>query len=262
MYDYQNVLKPLVLLALALTVIGCEATQGPSPTDQAQTHYQRGDYARAQTSAARAAATAGGSQRDLANYMAGMSAYKLDNFSLAERYLRVAAGSRDEAMAADAQSTLGLIYSQQGRYSQAAQMFQYSAKHQSGEDRAQAYFYAGIALQKLGRWPQARTSLLLAKKNTRDAHLTQRINTQLAVTGYTVQVGAFTSRANADKAAAQYAAKAAQAKLGTVLVVPSTGTNGRSVNLVQVGRYATFSAASSARQKLGDAGALVVPLKP
>jgi tetratricopeptide (TPR) repeat protein len=251
-----------VLLAfLGVLPAGCNMDRGTSPTEQAQVYYQRGDYARAQTAAARAATTAGGVQRDLAHYMAGMSAYRLGNYSTAERYLRVAAASRDDAMAADARSTLGLIYSGRGRYADAAEALLGSAKLQTGEDRAQAYFYAGIAQQKLGRWPQARTSLLLARRSTRDAGLAGRIDQQLAVTGYTIQVGAFSRRANADKAASRYAVKAASAKLGPVHVTPTTRADGLAVNLVQVGRFATFKAASEARSRLGDLGALIVPLQ-
>ena len=256
---------PIALSALlavwSALLPGCIATGGPTPTEQAQAYYQRGDYARAQTAAARAAATAGGTQRDLAHYMAGMSAYRLNNFDTAARYLRVAANSHDESIAADAQSTLGLIYSTQGRYAAAADMLLRSASLHTGEDRAQSYFYAGVAQQKLGRWPQARTSLLLARRSTRDPRLIQQINQHLAVTGYTIQVGAFASRANADKAARTYATKAAAARPGTVLVTPSTASNGRPINLVQVGRYATFNAANTARNRLGDTGAVIVPLQ-
>jgi tetratricopeptide (TPR) repeat protein len=261
-------MKPDALMKLCLsavlcvTMVGCQMDRGPSPTQLAQAHYQRGDYAKAQTAAARAAATAGGSQRYLANYMAGMSAYRLNNFAQAERYLRIAANSKDQAMAADAQSTVGLIYSRQGRYAQAADALLRSARNHTGEDRAQAYLYAGIAQQKLGRWPQARTSLLLARSSTRDAQLAQRVNTQLAVTGYTIQVGAFSSRTNADKAAAGYTPRASRAKVGLVRVVPASRAGRRGVNLVQVGRFATFNAASEGRRRLGDTSALVVPLKP
>jgi tetratricopeptide (TPR) repeat protein len=251
----------VILVVLGVLLPGCNASRGPTPTEQAQAHYMRGDYAKAQSAAARAAATAGGAQRDLAHYMAGMSAYRLNNFPAAERYLRVAASSSDGSMAADAQSTLGLIYSSQGRYTQAADALLRSAKLQTGEDRAQAYFYAGIAQQKLGHWPQARTSLLLARRSTRDSGLGQQIDQQLAVTGYTIQVGAFTNRANADKAARTYANKAASARIGVVQVAPVTRAGGRSVNLVQVGRFATFNAASTARSRLGDPGAVIVPLQ-
>jgi len=260
--DSSPLIKLSVSAVLCVMMLGCEMDRGPSLAEQAQAHYQRGDYAKAQKTAARTAATAGGAQRDLAHYMAGMSAYRLENFAQAERYLRVAANSRDQAMAADAQSTLGLIYSRRGRYAQAADTLLRSARSQTGEDRAQAYFYAGIAQQKLGRWPSARTSLLLARSSTRDSALARRINTQLAVTGYTIQVGAFTRRANADKAASVYASRAASARVGPVRVVPTTRSDGRAVNLVQVGRFATFNAANAARGRLGDTGALVVPLKP
>ncbi len=251
----------LALLAVFVVLPGCNVARGPTPTELAQAHYQRGDYARAQTAAAHAASTAGGAQRDLAHYMAGMSAYRLNNFATAERYLRVAATSRDASMAADARSTLGLIYSGQGRYADAADALLRSAGQQTGEDRAQAYFYAGIAQQKLGRWPQARTSLLLARRSARDPGLVRQVDQHLAVTGYTIQVGAFTSRANADKAASRYATKAAAGRLGIVRVIPTSRAGGRSVNLVQVGRFATFNAANTARSRLGDPGAVIVPLQ-
>lgn len=251
----------VLLVWSSVAMMGCNRMNGPTPTEMAQTHYQRGDYARAQTTAARAAATAGGTQRDLAHYMAGMSAYKLNNYPTAARYLSVAVNSRDESLAADARSTLGLIYSAQGRYDAAANMLLRSADLHTGEDRANAYFYAGTAQQKLGRWPQARTSLLLARRSTRDASLVRQIDQHLAVTGYTIQVGAFANRANADNAARVYAGKASRAGLGSVLVSPSTSSQGRVVNLVQVGRYATFNAASTARARLGDRGAVIVPLQ-
>lgn len=254
-------LSLVLLAALGVLLAGCNIDRGPSPTEQAQGYYQRGDYARAQAAAARAATTAGGVQRDLAHYMAGMSSYRLNNFATAERYLRIAAMSRDESMAADARSTLGLIYSNQGRYANAADALLRSASHQTGEDRAQAYFYAGIAQQKLGRWPQARTSLLLARHSTRDTGLAGRIDQQLAVTGYTIQVGAFSNRANADKSALVYAAKAASARLGSVRVILISRSNGLTVNLVQIGRFATFKAASEARSRLGDTGSVIVPLQ-
>ena len=251
-----------VLLALSpAALVGCNKINGPTPTEMAQTHYQRGDYARAQTAAARAAATAGGTQRDLAHYMAGMSAYRLNNYPTAARYLSVAVNSRDRSLAADARSTLGLIYAAQGRYAPAADMLLRSADLHTGEDRAQAYFYAGTAQQKLGRWPQARTSLILAQRSTRDQGLLKQVNQHLAVTGYTIQVGAFANRANADNAARTYAGKASRAGLGRVLVTPSTDSRGHVVNLVQVGRYATFNAANTARTRLGDRSALIVPLQ-
>jgi tetratricopeptide (TPR) repeat protein len=250
-----------LLAGLGLALVGCSVDRGPSPTEQAQAQFQQGDYMRAQVTASRAATTAGGHERDLAHYLAGISAYRMQNLDTAERYLRVAAHSGDESMAADARSTLGLIYSRQGRYSDAADALLRSANLQAGEDRAQAFFYAGVAQQKLGRWPQARTSLLLAKKSTRDAGLVSRINQQLAVTGYTIQVGAFVSRANADKLASSYVGRAAAGKLGSVFVTPGVGSDGRAFNLVQVGRFTTFGSASAARGVLGDSNAVIVPLQ-
>lgn len=250
-----------LLAGLGLASAGCATNRSTSTPEQAQQQFQSGDYAGAQATAARAATTAKGADRDLAFYLAGVSAYRLENLSTAERYLVVASQSRDDSLAADARSTLGLIYSRQGRYAEAADAFLRAAGQQEGEDRAQAYFYGAVAQQKLGRWPQARTSLLLAKKSTRDAGLTQRIDQQLAVTGYTIQVGAFANRSNADQLAAKYAGRAAAGKLGSVYVTPSTDSKGRPINLVQVGQFATFGAASAARSTLGDSNAVIVPLQ-
>lgn len=255
-------LTGICLLAVALLATGCKTMdRGPSPTSQAQAQFQSGDYARAYSTAARAATTAGGSQRDLAHYLAGISAYRMENLSAAERYLRVAASSRDESLAADARSTLGLIYSRQGRYAEAANALLSGAKLQDGEDRAQAYLYAGIAQQKIGYWPQARTSLLLARKSTRDPGVIQRIDQQLAVTGYTIQVGAFADKSNADEVARQYAVRAAAGKMGSVVVTPARSSSGRVMNLVHVGRFATFDAANTARGMLGNTNAVIVPLQ-
>ncbi len=254
-------LSVYLLAAIGLVLGGCAYDRGPSATEVAQSAFQRGDYTRALTTSQRAAATAGGHDRDLSHYMAGISAYRLGNMATAERYLRVAAKSSDDSLSADAQSTLGLIYSQMGRYAEAANAFLRGADHQSGEDRAQAYFYGGIAQQKIGRWPQARTSLLLARKTTRDPALLSRVDQQLAVTGYTIQLGAFSSRANADKLAGKHALRASSAKAGSVFVTPSTRSNGQVMHLVQVGRYATFGAASAGRSKLGVGDAVIVPLQ-
>lgn len=250
-----------VLAVMVPALTGCNRSSGPSPTQQAQIQFEQGDYARAQVTAARASVTAGGDEHDLAHYMAGISAYRMGNMNTAERYLRVAAQSDDPSLSADASSTLGLIYSRMGLYAQAAEAFQRGASLQRGEDRAQAYYYAGIAQQKLGQWPQARTSLLLARKSTRNAGLMGKIEKQLAVTGYTVQVGAFANRANADRQAASYKARVSKAQLGTMHITTGVASDGRTIHLVQVGRYATFGAASDARSRLGDFNAVIVPLQ-
>lgn len=208
-----------------------------------------------------ARSTAEPENREMSHYLAGIAAYEKDQLDAAERHLRIAAQSPDASLSADAYSTLGLIYSRSGRYSQAADAFLRGADQQSGEDRAQAYFYAGTAQQKLGRWPQARTSLVLARRSTNDPALVSRIDQQLAVTGYTLQVGAFANPGNAQKLADRYSQRAATLKLGSVYVTPATDARGRAIQLVQVGRYATFGAAMAARAQLGDKDAVVVPLK-
>ncbi len=222
--------------------------------------YERADYAAAYRTAHSLADGPPAGTRDEAAYMAGLSAARLGRLQSAEQYLRRAARSGDRAMAADALAELGLLYAAAGRYQQAADAFEQAAPQLVGEARANAYFHAGAARQKLGHTSQARSNFTLARNHSGDNTLKQRVNDELATTGFTLQIGFFTDAANAQRAAQQVSARAVASRLGPPRLVPATDAQGRSGYLVQVGQFSSYASALSARNTLG-AASFIVPLK-
>jgi len=253
----------LGLILAAALLAGC-ATQQTTTQDQqlaaAQSAYNGGDYHGAYRRATHVYSIARGSTRDEAAYLAGISAQRLGNGPAAQSHLQAAARAADRRLAAEANASLGLLHSEQGRFDLAARDLTRAAADLEGQDKANAHFYAAVAQQKLGQWPQARTNLVLARAATQDPAFRHQVEAQLAVTGYTIQVGAFRSEANARTAADRAAPAATSQRVGLPRLVASTDSRGLPVTLVHVGRYATFAAANQARHQLGDQQAIIVPL--
>jgi hypothetical protein len=155
---------------------------------------------------------------------------------------------------------LGLVSSQQGLYDKAAENLELAAGAMQGQDRANAFFYAGVAQQRSGRWPQARVNLSMALSGSSDEAFRQRVREQMKITGYTLQLGAFGVEDAANKLAARYSAKAIELKLGAPRVVASPDPEGTNVYLVQVGQFTSFPTAIMWREKLGASSANVAGL--
>ena len=240
---------------------GCQQLQRLTPdVTDATAAYDRRDYETAFSKGAAVARSGRDAEQTLGAYIAGMSARRMGDTANAERYLSVAVNAADESLAADAAATLGILYSEQGRYSDAAHTLLRAAELYTGEDRARAYFHAGIAQQKLGRWPQARTSLILARSASRNPQFWQQVEKQLNVTGYTIQTGAFRDAENAQRAAADLAGRADAVGLPEPRLVRSVDAAAGEVTLVQIGEFATFASARTYRDRIGADGAVIVPL--
>jgi tetratricopeptide (TPR) repeat protein len=255
----------LLALALAWSVGGCANTvqtvqefRTVPTVEAAQAAYDRGDSAQAYDTASRLA-QAGGRRSDEAAYLAGMAAQRMGSLNNAARHFQIAARSTNQALSADALASLGLIYDRQGRYQLAAQTLLSAAEKLHGQDRAQAYFHAAVAQQRIGQWPAARTSLALAQSHSRDEAFRQQVQQQLDVTGYTIQLGAFADAGNAAVAAQRVAAQAAELGIGDPVLVPAQ-RNGQSLTLVQVGRFHSFYTAEVFRTRLVGQEAIVAPL--
>ncbi len=123
------------------------------------------------------------------------------------------------------------------------------------KDRANAYYYGGIAQQKMGRWPQARNNLSLAISNSRDPDFRAKAIAQLKVTGYTLQTGAYEIEDHARSVANTMANRVASMHMGRPRIVPShdPGSN-RRLYLVQVGEFSSWPTALAARDELGLSG--------
>lgn len=254
---HWQLLLILPVLPLLLLLTGCS---GSPALTKANTAFEQGQYRRAYEVAAPLAQRPGGKHRDVAAYLAGVSAQRLGDLNSAERFLRQATRSSDSRLAADAQASLGLIHHARGRFAEAARDLATAARNLEGDDRANAYFYAGVSHQKLNQWPQARTNLLLARSSTTNPTLLAQIDEQLSVTGYTVQLGAFGSEANARRLAERLGPEVARLKLGPPRLTPGKARDGSPLVLVQVGRFTSFDAAVAARNRLNQHNGIVVPL--
>lgn len=252
-----------LVLGVSLGAAGCRS-EGPRiqrvTAAEASSFYERGEFARAFTRGRAVARFGRAEEQALGAYIAGLSARRMGDTANAIEFLRRASLAEEDRLAADAAATLGILYSELGRYADAAHVLLEAAERYRGEDRARAYFHAAIAQQKLGRWPQARTNLILARAASASPAFWQRIEEQLSVTGYTIQTGAFRDTDNAQRAADDLAASAARLGIPGPRLVESTDTRGGRVTLVQIGEFATFASARSFSRRLEAGDAVIVPL--
>ncbi len=256
-----------ILLALTLLhTFGCASTSTPtSPVDLQPVYqaYHAGNHEQSYALAKQLAATGGEKLALEAAYMAGMSAYQLGQPQQAEYYLSYAARSENKALAADAKAGLGLVYLQQGRTQAAESTLRLAADKLTGQDRANAYFYAGLAQQRQGLWNQARASFTQARALSNDPAFKEQCNQQLSFTGFTLQTGAYSNLSNAQKQAQQLAQRTHSAWLDQPRIVTAStggGGDGRRLYLVQVGQFSTYASALSARQRLGISSAIITPM--
>ena len=235
--------------------------QAPTGTvDGAYAAYQARDFAAAYNIARPIAEDYLNPRHLEAAYVAGLSANALGQTGAAERMLRKAVTSKDETLAADASAQLGLVYSQQGRYEAALRVLLWAAERQQGEDKAQSFYYAGIAQQKMGQWSQARATLYNALRHTADPAMEQQVRDQLATTGWTLQVGAFAQADTATTTAQSVADRAARLGLGSPRLVESTDARGQRLTLVQVGTFTSYQSAARYRDHLGATGVIIKPI--
>lgn len=228
--------------------------------DAAYDAYRMGDYAGAWTTAKPIADDYLNPRHLEAAYIAGLSANALGDTRNADWMLRKALTSDNDALAADAGAQLGLVYSQQGRYDEALKLLLWAAEQQEGENKAQSFYYAGVAQQKMGQWSQARATLYNALRHTSDPNMEAQTREQLATTGWTLQVGAYSQQDTATAAAQRVADRANRLGIGLPRLVESTDANGRNLTLVQVGTFTSYQSAATFRDQLGATGVIIKPI--
>jgi tetratricopeptide (TPR) repeat protein len=249
---------PALLVALLLTA-GCQVGARPTATlADATSAYERGDYVQAYAFARGIADAEPSEDAETAAYIAGLSAGELGDTQNAIRYLRQAAEGFDQQLAADANVMLGLAYTSQEQYRLAADALLKAADELTGQEQAQAYFYAAVAEQRLGRWATARDRLIAARGISDDPDFRQQIEQRLEANGYTIQVGSFPESVAAQDAAAQLTDRARAIGVSEPRLLPNPARPGQT--LVHVGRFTTYHSAQSFRDRLGLADAFIVPI--
>jgi len=251
----------ITALGIGMMLVGCESAK--TALDQSREYYNAGQYQEAYDTSRGIADNPSRPtpEREQGGYMAGISAVKLRRLDDARPYLEIAAGSKDKSLAGDAEAQLGLLYALNEKWDLSSQHLLTAANMLEGQEKANAYFHAGIAEQRAGRWPQARTDFSLAKSLSVDEGFRAKVDEQLRMTGYALQIGAFTQEDNARKAADRVAAMPGTAKYGKPRVVPAKDPEtGGMLFLVQLGQFGSFPTAEAAREDLDMKSVLIAPL--
>jgi tetratricopeptide (TPR) repeat protein len=246
-------------MVVALSSTGCSEDTRASGLDAAVTDYEAGRYDDALGKANSAYSRLSGAPKYEAAYIAGMSAYELDRFREAEGRFAISGEAADRNVAGRSKAMMGLIRLRENRPRDAARYYTDAAKLLEGDDSAQASYQAGLAYQAAGDPSSARAQFIIASGRSRDAEVRKAAASRLDQAGFTVQVGAFSRAANAERAAEDVRPKANRNHLGSVHVVERRDSRGRTWHLVQVGAFGTRQAAERARSLLA-AEARVVPI--
>lgn len=257
--DHRILGKPLIaaLIAAALALGGCKS-QSAKPALEL---FNQGDYPGAYREAETiAAASKEDAAREQAALIAGMSAYELRRYDDAERWLRPVSRSTDREMSGRALATLGLVGVRRDRYSTAAIDLMAAGRRLKGDDAAQANYFAGECYTLMGNLDRARSAYNSALATAQTPLLRERIGQRLAGSDYTLQLGVFSNKANADALLAKATRQSTQRGLDAPTITPTQDVAGRTVFLVQLGRFKNRTDAVAARAKLGM-DSVIVPAK-
>jgi len=241
------------IAALALT--GCAAPGGGSVTlDGALGDYRAQRFSRAMEQAERVSAGSDGTLRGRAEYLAGLSAYKLGNHDEARRRLTTAVATLDGEDAARARAALGIVELARDRPVAAAEDFAAAWPGLTGEDARQAAVFAVHAYEQAGN---AVAAAEWARRSPYD-----RRGPSAPGSGFTIQVGAFRERLRAERAAVDAARLTHEMGLAPVRIVTRPDQRGGVLYVVQLGYFGTRTEASDVRQRVGKLQYIVAPRSP
>lgn len=212
--------------------------------------YNAGRHAMAYRGATDAATTSIGADREEAALIAGLSAHALADTINASTWLTPLLQSPDRSIASRAAAALGLIAQDRGDHERAASLLNQASLSLSGDDAAQAGLHAGEAFTELGQRDAAHRAYQRAFGQAQDPKLKQTLTDRLNNRRFTIQLGAFADRRNADRVAHEHAAVTSGLGLGVPRIVQTT-ENGRTLYLVQAGSFRTQSDAERIRTRLG-----------
>jgi hypothetical protein len=242
------------LLLLAAALAGCAGSGSGASYVQS---YERGRYERASADAIDAVRDPASPDRELARLTAGLSAHALGRDDEAALWLRPLTTSEDDAIAGKAMATLGLISLADGEHRTAAGMLSRAAGRLRGNDSARSAMFAGDAYANIGSFDAARLQHRLAQASATDAALKREIMSRLG-DGFTLQVGAFASRTNAERSRNRLEHNRLFESLGSPVVLERTDDRGARLFLVQVGRFTTQRDARAAQQRTGIGGIVTI----
>lgn len=279
-------MPPLNARVLALTLcstvtllVGCQS--GPRQAESFVAEYRQGDYQQAYDEAVSKYNNAGGLERDRAALMAGLSAHALNRDDEAQRWLNPLLTNQDQEVAGTAGWTLGVMSAERGDQANAARLASEAAGKLEGDDAARASMVAGDALARQRRSAEARAQyqrgLSVANSPATKTLIQSRIQSLGAGTTpavastdapapkaawrpgtFIISLGAFSTRASADKLVASAQSATARSGQPAPRVVATTDRkSGRELFGVQIGDYPSRAAAQTALRQMGLQGTVM-----
>lgn len=231
----------LLLVAAATTITAC-ATGGGQPSYR--DHYEAGRYSLALASARATAGRPGGTSD--ASLVAGLAAEAMRDDLNARRWLEpIARGSGDTA--ARARAGLALIELRTGDPLTAARELEAASAQMSGQDGRDAARVAADAYERAGRRTDAER---LRRRAVGMDEATSRSDPGFVAGGYTLQLGAYSTRSGATQRVTEVSSATRTSGLGEPRVEIAT-RNGRVLYLIHAGRFRTQADAERARRTLG-----------
>ncbi|MEE8141469.1 MAG: SPOR domain-containing protein [Planctomycetota bacterium] len=254
----RSTLRPRGLFTL-LAALLCAACAGPGTRgdglsreekrafQHAEEVYLKGDYEEAAKLFVAYMARFGSSPlNNKAHLYAGLAQQKSHNFDQAHAHLLQAANSTSATVATRAQMQLGYLKLRQQDFLGAALHFHEAhARASDRETLAEANLQLGIALQKGGRFAEARRILEACANDASLPALRDRARMRLEYGSYfTVQVGAFSQPANAESLIQKLS------RQGFPVELRETGGDGIKLYRVISGRFSTRTEARKHRQEI------------
>ncbi len=256
-----------LLLALSAALLACggcasskAAGGGALPDMKAvMADYEAGHFLQAYTGAVSLYRRSVVPERDEAAYLAGLSAYRLQRYEDADRYLSPLVRIASTDVAGRAAGTMGLVELERGRYREAAEYFKKAADRLEGQGKAEAAYRAGLAYKESNLHSLARVQFIIARGASSDAAFQAKVDRELKTSGYTLQLGVFSSRSNAEAVVREFQSSRA-ASIGEARIVTTEGSRGETLYYVHVGTFTSYSAAIRGRALL-DQPAIVRPIE-
>lgn len=258
-------LLSMTLAALMGSALGGCASSPPAGAKPTYVElFNQNKYQEAYTEASEAIPKSQGPAREQAQYYAGLSASRLNRHTDAEKLLGPLTQSRDTLVAGNASAELGLIALEKARFKEAAELLESASNKLVGNDAARAAVYAGDARRSMNELAAARSMWERAKAlNPTDPTVRNMIDARLSPTAapvntgkYTVQLGAFSSRLNAQAQLDRHLARASG--VGVPLRIVQVASRGRTLFAVRAGRFVSKPEADRIARELGPQAATVL----
>lgn len=246
----RPVLALVLGLALAMAAGTLAACAGSGGQSGYRAYYESGQY---QTALAKARATAGGpGGTSEAALVAGLSAEAMRDDATARAWLEpIARGSGD--LAPRAQAGLALIELRTGDPLRAARQLEAASGRLTGTDAREAARVAAEAYDRAARDSDAQR---MRRRAAGMYEVTSTSDPSYVAGGYTLQLGAYSTRSRASQRITEVSSATRTGGLGEPRI-EMANRDGRMLYLIHVGRFRTHSDAERARRALGVSAIVV-----